>query len=96
MPENMDDYVHRIGRTGRAGKSGIAITLFNVKDFRDNSKADELYELIGQQNKAKIGDLETAEFKTKYKWLKKAATRAKNKKEIDGAAGKKHQRSRRY
>lgn len=29
-PENFDDYVHRIGRTGRAGKSGNALT-FVVK-----------------------------------------------------------------
>ncbi|MEI2420429.1 C-terminal helicase domain-containing protein, partial [Arthrospira platensis SPKY2] len=25
-PESYDDYVHRIGRTARAGKSGMAIT----------------------------------------------------------------------
>lgn len=25
-PENYDDYVHRIGRTGRAGKKGVALT----------------------------------------------------------------------
>ncbi|XBW38698.1 hypothetical protein QEN19_004286 [Hanseniaspora menglaensis] len=28
MPGNIEDYVHRIGRTGRAGKSGTAITFF--------------------------------------------------------------------
>jgi ATP-dependent RNA helicase RhlE len=27
LPENPDDYVHRIGRTGRAGENGVAITL---------------------------------------------------------------------
>jgi len=27
LPDNPDDYVHRIGRTGRAGSCGIAITL---------------------------------------------------------------------
>ena len=27
LPDNPDDYVHRIGRTGRAGASGIAISL---------------------------------------------------------------------
>ena len=27
VPHHADDYVHRIGRTGRAGKSGIAITI---------------------------------------------------------------------
>jgi ATP-dependent RNA helicase DDX5/DBP2 len=29
MPKNVEDYVHRIGRTGRAGKFGTAISLFN-------------------------------------------------------------------
>jgi superfamily II DNA/RNA helicase len=28
LPENIHDYVHRIGRTGRAGKEGTAITYF--------------------------------------------------------------------
>lgn len=27
-PNNSEDYVHRIGRTGRAGSKGTAITLF--------------------------------------------------------------------
>lgn len=27
LPDDAEDYVHRIGRTGRAGKSGVAITL---------------------------------------------------------------------
>ena len=26
IPENYEDYTHRIGRTGRAGKKGIALT----------------------------------------------------------------------
>eukprot|EP00931_Biecheleriopsis_adriatica_P116854 TRINITY_DN92440_c0_g1_i1.p1 TRINITY_DN92440_c0_g1~~TRINITY_DN92440_c0_g1_i1.p1 ORF type:complete len:555 (+),score=115.41 TRINITY_DN92440_c0_g1_i1:50-1714(+) len=29
MPKQMDDYVHRIGRTGRAGKRGVAIGFVN-------------------------------------------------------------------
>lgn len=28
MPGNIEDYVHRIGRTGRAGASGTAISFF--------------------------------------------------------------------
>merc|ERR1711887_443740 len=28
MPKNVEDYVHRIGRTGRAGKKGRSITFF--------------------------------------------------------------------
>jgi ATP-dependent RNA helicase RhlE len=26
LPETLDDYIHRIGRTGRANKKGIALT----------------------------------------------------------------------
>ena len=28
MPGNIEDYVHRIGRTGRAGQTGTAISFF--------------------------------------------------------------------
>jgi ATP-dependent RNA helicase DDX5/DBP2 len=29
-PNNSEDYIHRIGRTGRAGANGTAITLFTT------------------------------------------------------------------
>eukprot|EP01026_Neomeris_dumetosa_P014913 TRINITY_DN15549_c0_g1_i1.p1 TRINITY_DN15549_c0_g1~~TRINITY_DN15549_c0_g1_i1.p1 ORF type:complete len:490 (+),score=87.24 TRINITY_DN15549_c0_g1_i1:158-1471(+) len=32
LPTDIDDYVHRIGRTGRAGKKGLATALFSEKD----------------------------------------------------------------
>jgi len=32
LPHVAEDYVHRIGRTGRAGKKGLAITLFSAED----------------------------------------------------------------
>ncbi len=34
LPYNAEDYVHRIGRTGRAGASGDAISLYSEKDAR--------------------------------------------------------------
>ncbi|MFP3458215.1 helicase-related protein, partial [Psychrobacter sp. SIMBA_152] len=33
MPRTADVYVHRIGRTGRAGKKGIAISLIEAHDI---------------------------------------------------------------
>ena len=33
VPKNPEDYVHRIGRTARAGESGKAITLLENRDF---------------------------------------------------------------
>src|SRR5690349_20189141 len=34
VPFNAEDYVHRIGRTGRAGASGLAVTLVTREDAR--------------------------------------------------------------
>ncbi|NLG97559.1 MAG: DEAD/DEAH box helicase [Chloroflexi bacterium] len=42
-PGDPEDYVHRIGRTGRAGRKGIAITFFNSRDVRVKLKAIEAY-----------------------------------------------------
>ncbi|KAJ3015985.1 DEAD (Asp-Glu-Ala-Asp) box polypeptide 23 [Thoreauomyces humboldtii] len=39
MAKNIEDYTHRIGRTGRAGKQGVAIT------FLSESDADVFYDL---------------------------------------------------
>lgn len=44
MPRNIDDYVHRIGRTGRAGKSGLATAFFS--DSANLSIAKPLVELM--------------------------------------------------
>lgn len=32
LPNDIDDYVHRIGRTGRAGKKGLATAFLSDKD----------------------------------------------------------------
>ncbi|CAN5684030.1 hypothetical protein BH24ACT22_BH24ACT22_13340 [soil metagenome] len=38
LPEDVDTYVHRIGRTARAGKEGIAATLVGEAEVRDFEK----------------------------------------------------------
>jgi len=40
LPKFCEDYVHRIGRTGRAGKSGLAISLAANTDFRHLQKIE--------------------------------------------------------
>ncbi|CAH2058351.1 unnamed protein product [Thlaspi arvense] len=47
LPKDIDDYVHRIGRTGRAGKSGLATAFFNDGN---TSLARELAELMQEAN----------------------------------------------
>ena len=34
LPQDPESYVHRIGRTGRAGKTGVAITLVTPSEYR--------------------------------------------------------------
>lgn len=41
LPINPDSYVHRIGRTGRAGKKGVAITLVTPLEFKDLKRIKE-------------------------------------------------------
>jgi superfamily II DNA/RNA helicase len=42
VPFNAEDYVHRIGRTGRAGASGVAVTLVTRDDTRLVSDIEKL------------------------------------------------------
>jgi len=41
LPDQADDYVHRIGRTGRAGAVGEAISLLSRDDFRSLSYIEQ-------------------------------------------------------
>src|SRR3954467_14709405 len=45
VPHHADDYVHRIGRTGRAGKTGTALTIVAPADSKSVA---EIEKLIGQ------------------------------------------------
>lgn len=47
LPNDIDDYVHRIGRTGRAGKTGLATAFFNESNF---SMAKPLTDLMQEAN----------------------------------------------
>jgi ATP-dependent RNA helicase DDX3X len=47
LPTNIDDYVHRIGRTGRAGNTGSALSFVNDKNA---GVVRELRELLEENN----------------------------------------------
>lgn len=42
IPEEAESYIHRIGRTGRADKDGIAITFITEKDAENQAKIEDL------------------------------------------------------
>jgi superfamily II DNA/RNA helicase len=51
LPMKAEDYVHRIGRTGRAGRNGVAITL---AEHRDRSKIRAIEQYTQQQLQAEV------------------------------------------
>jgi ATP-dependent RNA helicase RhlE len=59
VPEHSEDYVHRIGRTGRAQKEGDAFTLFAADEIMNVASIERL---IGQ----KIERRKLEGFKYKY------------------------------
>ena len=48
FPLTIEDYVHRIGRTGRAGKTGRAITLFTEHDKSHSGELINILKAAGQ------------------------------------------------
>ncbi len=76
LPRTADVYVHRIGRTGRAGKRGTAISLIEAHDMAMLSRKENLQE--EPRKKARLRDKKN---KGKPDWAKKkAAKEARNKK----------------
>ncbi|MEX0662530.1 MAG: DEAD/DEAH box helicase [Balneolaceae bacterium] len=64
VPNNTDDYIHRIGRTGRYDKSGIAITFVSKRDSKTFSYIQKI-----KDNKLKTIKLpESFNDKSDYSW----------------------------
>jgi superfamily II DNA/RNA helicase len=57
VPFNAEDYVHRIGRTGRAGASGLAVTLVSPSD---NRLVGDIEKLIKKKLEVETLQLDTA------------------------------------
>jgi ATP-dependent RNA helicase RhlE len=51
VPENAEDYVHRIGRTGRAQQTGDAFTLVTEEDVRDARSIERYMGLAVERKK---------------------------------------------
>ncbi|KZV29242.1 DEAD-box ATP-dependent RNA helicase 37 [Dorcoceras hygrometricum] len=76
LPNDIDDYVHRIGRTGRAGKTGLATAFFNDNNA---SLAKSLADLMQEANQEVPA------------WLSRFATRSssmKNNRRGGGSGGR--------
>ena len=56
-PNSTDSYIHRSGRTGRAGKTGICVTLYSF------SKENYLMGMIEKEAKIKFTPVNTKDVK---------------------------------
>lgn len=82
MPRKADIYVHRIGRTGRAGAKGTAISLVEAHDFEMIGKAARY---MGEPLKSRV----IAELRPKNKAPKSTAKKKKVKAKTKTAKAKK-------
>lgn len=46
LPDDIEDYIHRSGRTGRADKHGVCISIVN---FRERSRIPQLEKILGKK-----------------------------------------------
>ncbi|MBA0640838.1 hypothetical protein Goklo_023740 [Gossypium klotzschianum] len=57
FPTGVEDYVHRIGRTGRAGATGLAFTFFGDQDSKHASDLIKVLEGANQQVPAELREM---------------------------------------
>lgn len=50
FPRNIEEYVHRVGRTGRAGRTGESISYFTRADW---SYAKDLIAILDEANQVR-------------------------------------------
>jgi ATP-dependent RNA helicase RhlE len=82
IPHVIGDFIHRIGRTGRAGKKGVAITLVSPKE---EVALRDVEQLLGKQ----IKRVEIEDYAPKVEKQQRGARKAEEKKKVDGAFGRK-------
>jgi len=82
IPHVIGDFVHRIGRTGRAGKQGIAITLVSPKE---EVALRDVEQLLGK----KLKRIAIEDYAPKVEKTQKGARKTEVKKKVDGAFGHK-------
>ena len=80
IPDDLDFYVHRVGRTARAGKSGVALTIYDLSDEDSLNRLEKIgisfkhvdiqkgeWAVIGERNKRKKRQKQSDEIKEKAK-----------------------------
>ena len=57
LPKSKETYIHRIGRSGRYGRKGVAINLVGQRDLRSLSEIEEHYKVTIDELPQNVGDI---------------------------------------
>merc|ERR1712059_31370 len=57
LPQNMENYLHRIGRSGRFGRKGVAINFVTNNDVRSMKDIEKYYHTQIEEMPMDIADL---------------------------------------
>jgi len=57
LPRNLENYIHRIGRSGRFGRKGVAINFVTQEDVRNLRDLEQFYNTSVEEMPANIADL---------------------------------------
>jgi len=57
LPRNLENYIHRIGRSGRFGRKGVAINFVTTEDVRTLRELEQFYNTQIEEMPASVADL---------------------------------------
>ena len=57
LPKSKETYVHRIGRSGRYGRKGVAINLINNRESEYLNELEEHYKIKIEELPQNVGDI---------------------------------------
>ena len=57
MPSNLENYLHRIGRSGRFGRKGVAINFAKTEDIATIRDIEQYYSTQIDEMPMNVGDL---------------------------------------
>jgi len=57
LPRNLENYIHRIGRSGRFGRKGVAINFVTNEDVRTLHELEQFYNTTIEEMPAHVADL---------------------------------------
>jgi translation initiation factor 4A len=57
LPKNLENYIHRIGRSGRFGRKGVAINFVTEEDVRTLRELEQFYNTQIEEMPASVADL---------------------------------------